>query len=136
MTLELIPVSFHKIMQTPSYTAILIGTDQKQFAIYTQPHVGDYLQKVLTGESPSRPLTYNLINSLLKGLEITILQIVINHLSDTTYFARIFLEQTLDDRKQILEIDARPSDCLTLAIMNNVPVFCDKTLFEQAIAST
>jgi uncharacterized protein len=133
MIQELIPVSIHKIMQTESYTALIIGTDQKHIAIYTEPHVGAYFQKHLSGEVHSRPLTCDTLNTILKGLDVKILQVVINHLQDTVYFARIFLEQAFGDMKQILEIDARPSDCLTLALINNVPLFCNKTLFDTAI---
>ena len=130
---ELIPVQFHKILQTQAYTTIILGTDQKKIAIYTEPLVGKHLQTYLTEEENPRPQTHDFIDTLLRGLEVKILQVVIHHLEDTVYFARIFLEQNLGDRTLILEIDARPSDCITLAIMHNAPVFCKKDLFDEAL---
>src|SRR5690348_8909317 len=115
MTTELIPVTFNKIMQSRSYTVIILGTDKKKFAIYTDPHVGHNLQIYLTKQPKPRPYTHDLMNSIFKGLNIKILQIVINGIEDTVYFARLFLEQQIGEEKQILEIDARPSDCVTLA---------------------
>ncbi|MBY0529431.1 MAG: DUF151 domain-containing protein [Rhabdochlamydiaceae bacterium] len=134
--MELVPITFNKIMQSRAYTVIILGTEEKRFAIYTAPEVGQNIQAYLTMENKPRPFTHDLINALLKGLNITPLQIVINDIEDTIYFARLFLEQTIGDQKIILEMDARPSDCITLALMNNIPVFCRKDIFEKTVAVT
>lgn len=131
--MELVPISFNKIMQSRAYTVIILGTEKKQFAIYTDPVVGKNLQHLLTGEPPERPSTHNLMDSIFKGLEITPLQVVINNVEDTIYFSRLFLEQKVGDQTQILEIDARPSDCLTLALMYGIPLFCSKEVLEKAV---
>lgn len=130
---ELIPLSFDKIMQTRSYTVVILGSDQKRFAIYTDPTTGRNLQMYLTGLEKARPLTHDLIDSILQGLEVKILQVVITDLQDTVYFARLFLEQTVGNLRHILEIDARPSDCITLALMNNAPVYCTREVLEKTI---
>jgi uncharacterized protein len=134
MSSELIPVNFNKIMQSRSYTVIILGTEKKRFAIYTEPSVGQNIQIHLTEERKPRPLTHDLLNQVFRGLNIKILQIVINNIEDTIYFARIFLEQQIGEETHILEIDARPSDCITLALMNNVPVFCRKDILDKAVA--
>lgn len=134
MLTEFIPVTFNKIMQSRSYTVIVLGSDKKRFAIYTEPQVGKNIQNYLTDEKRPRPYTHDLLNTILKSLNVKILQIVINHLEDTVYFARIFLEQECGEEKTILEVDARPSDCITLALMNNVPVYCRKEVLEKAVA--
>ena len=133
MTLELIPVTFNKIMQSRSYTVIILGTDKKRFAIYTDPTCGRNIQSYLTEEQRPRPLTHDLITSIFRGLNIKILQIVINNIEDTIYFARLFLEQQIGEEKMIIEIDARPSDCITLALKEKVPVFCRRDIFEKAV---
>ena len=74
------------------------------------------------------------MNSIFRGLDIKPLQIVISDIEDTVYFARLYLEQTIGDQQTILEIDARPSDCITLALMENIPVFCRKEILEKAVA--
>lgn len=131
---ELIPIRFNKILQSRSYTMIILGTEEKQFAIYTNPEVGKNIQIYLTEEHKPRPFTHDLINAILNGLNIKPLQIVINDVEDTIYFARLFLEQTLEGKRHILEIDARPSDCVILSLMNNIPVFCRKEILEKAVA--
>jgi len=133
MVSELIPITFNKIMQTRAYTVIILGTDKKKFAIYTDPHVGQNIQTHFIEKKKTRPFTHNLINSIFKGLDIKILQVIIQDVEDTVYFARLFLEQQTKEIKTIIEIDARPSDCIILALMNNVPVFCRKEIIEKAV---
>lgn len=133
MLSELIPIKFNKIMQTRSYTVVVLGTDEKKFAIYTDPQIGKTLQMYLTGTLKPRPHTHDLISLLFRGLNIHLRQIVINDIQDTVYFARLFIEQELNDEKHIVEIDARPSDCITLALMNNVPVYCTREVLEKTI---
>ena len=70
-----------------------------------------------------------------KGFEIKPIQVVINGIEDTTYFARLYLEQHIDEQTVVvLEIDGRPSDCITIALMHNLPVFCRKEILEAAIS--
>ncbi|MDN3505375.1 MAG: DUF151 domain-containing protein [Rhabdochlamydiaceae bacterium] len=133
MSQELIPVSCHKIMQSNSYTLFLLDGETKKFAIYTDPQVGEEIEDFLSEEGTSRPKSHDLINSILKGLDADILQVIIHDVQDTIYFAKLFLEHKLKSRRTFLEIDARPSDCLTLAITNNIPIYCTKELLDKAI---
>lgn len=131
---ELIPLSFHKILQSRSYTVVIIGTNEKKFAIYAEPQVGNYLQMQMAKASSPRPSTFALIEHLLEGLGGKILQIVINDVQDTTYFARLFIEQPQENNKFILEIDARPSDCIILALSRKIPFFCSREVLDKTIA--
>lgn len=131
---ELVPLNFHKILQSRSYTVMIVGTDEKKFAIYTEPQVGHSLQLQIAHAHPARPNTFDLIQQTFEGLGIKILQVVINDVQDTTYFARLFLEQSQGELKQILEIDARPSDCVLLALTHKVPLFCSREVLNKTIA--
>ncbi len=130
---ELIQLTFDKIMQTRTYTVIVMSARDKKFAIYTEPTVGKTLQMYLTGVEAPRPQTHDLLEKIFTGLKVRIKQVVITDLEDTTYFARLFLEQTIGDLRHIVEIDARPSDCITLAIMSNAPVYCTKELLDKTV---
>ncbi len=131
--MELVQLAFDKIMQTRTYTVIVLKTKEKRFAIYVDPTVGKSLQLYLTDTDRPRPLTHDLISAIFKGFEIRVKQVVINDVQDTTYFARIFLEMEKDTLRHIVEIDARPSDCITLALMQNAAVFCTKEVLEKTI---
>ncbi len=133
MMSELVQLSFDKIMQTRSYTVVILSGLDKRFAIYTDPGIGRVLQLYLTGTEKPRPLTHDLIDSILKGYDIKIKQVVINDVQETIYFARLFLEQYRDGIRHILEIDARPSDCITLALMSNAPVYCTRDVLDKTV---
>lgn len=133
MLSKLVQLSFDKIMQTRSYTVIILGTAEKRFAIYTDPSIGRTLQLYLTDAEKPRPLTHDLVSMIFKGMDIKVRQIVINDVQDTVYFARLFLEQQIGDVRHIVEVDARPSDCITLALMHNAPVYCTEDVLERVI---
>lgn len=130
---ELISVKFSKIMQTQAYTVIVLGTDEKQFPIYVEPHVGRLIQLTLTGGHSPRPLTYELLHHLFHAMKIRVRQVVINDLEETIYKARLFLEREEEKISHLYEIDARPSDALILALQEQVPVFVTRTVYEAAI---
>lgn len=131
---KLIPLTFNKIMQSRAYTVIILGTDTKKFAIYTEPQVGHHIQLHLAQGHRTRPYTYDLLDRVLKGLNVKLIQVVISDVEDTIYYARLFAEQQIGNETVILEIDARPSDCITLAIMHKIPLFCKSDVLERAVA--
>lgn len=130
---ELVQISFHKIMQSATYTVFVLGTEEKQFAIYTEPHIGQNLQMRLTNTPRLRPYTHDLISSLFSTLDIRVVQVVLNHIDEAVYFSRLFIEQSIGKNKHIVEIDCRPSDALTLALEVGAPLFCTKEVLENAV---
>lgn len=134
MLTELIQLSFDKIVQTRSYTMVVLGAPEKRFAIYADPNTGRLLQTYLMGTERPRPLTHDLIEMIFKGLEIRVKQVVINDLKDTVYFARLFLEQYVGSTRHIIEVDARPSDGITLALIANVPLYCTRDVLNRTLA--
>ncbi len=131
---ELIQLTFDKIMQTHAYTLVILGTPEKKFAIYLDPQMGKTMQLYLTEGVRQRPLTHELVSCILKGFQIELKQVVIVDLQDTTFFARLFLEQPMSkDMTHIVEVDARPSDCLTLALLADVPVYCTREVLNAVI---
>ena len=130
---ELIPLSFDKIMQTRAYTVVILSSGEKRFAIYTDPSIGKMLQMLLTGAEKQRPLTHDLVYLLFQGVGINVMQVVINDIQDTVYFARLFLEQYCDGIRHIIEIDARPSDSLTFALKTNAPIYCTEEVLNKTV---
>ncbi|MBX9922474.1 MAG: DUF151 domain-containing protein [Rhabdochlamydiaceae bacterium] len=131
MNSELIPITLHKILQSQTYTIVILGTLDKQFAIYMEPQVGKDIQTYLAQEKKKRPSSQELIQNILKGYHIQPLQIVIDDVQDTVYFAKLFLETLQETQRTIVEIDARPSDCISLAILSNIPMYCRKEVLEK-----
>jgi hypothetical protein len=78
-----------------------------------------------------RPLTHDLINRMFQGFGITVERVVITDLKNSTYFARLILQQQNELARKIVELDARPSDCLAIAAAQKKPIFVAAPLFEQ-----
>jgi uncharacterized protein len=82
----------------------------------------------LQGLAAERPLTHDLFAAALDRLGVRVERVVINELTDETYHARIHLER---DGVQV-EVDARPSDALALAVRAEVQIFAADTVLAQA----
>jgi uncharacterized protein len=86
----------------------------------------------LQGLAAERPLTHDLFAAALERLGVRVERVVINELTDETYHARIHLER---DGVQV-EVDARPSDALALAVRAEVPIYAaDEVLAQAALAA-
>ncbi len=134
MTQEaIVPLKIEKMLQTHAYCVVIMNGEGKRFALYVDPTIGNAMQMYLTGTAKPRPLTHDLLSSVFQGLEVKPTRVVINDLQGTVYFARLFLEQQQEGIRNILEIDARPSDCMALALLNNIPIYCTKAVLEKTL---
>lgn len=82
----------------------------------------------LHNEPPPRPITYDLLRSILESLKVAVKQVIISSLRDDTFFAEI----TLSLGDQILKIDSRPSDAIALALRVQAPIFVDDRVIKEA----
>jgi len=97
--------------------------------IYEANAIALEIEKVST----PRPMTHDLIRSLLQGLETHVQKVVVNELKDDTFFALIWLERD----GEIISVDSRPSDALALALRLDCPIFVeDGVLKSSKLAST
>jgi bifunctional DNase/RNase len=126
------PAVFEKIIQANQYTAFILSANEKQFAIYTTPSTGEYVQRVFTDKPFIRPQTIDLIGSILSGLNVIPLQLIIHDVIDAIYHCKLFLAEPGADHQKILEIDTRPSDGLALALIYNLPIYCTPQLLEKS----
>ena len=126
-----ITVTNNNIYQSYSYTLFVLSTDIKRVVIFTEPQVGIDLQSELQNKTTSRPKTHSLLDIILSELTINPIQLLIHDVKDSIYFARLFLEQTIDGNKTILEIDVRPSDGLTIALKKNLPIYVTNELLHK-----
>lgn len=132
MTEMLFPTTFQKIIHASQYTVFILEAKKKQFAIYTTPTTGEFVQRLFTGKPYIRPQTLDLLGSICGGLEITPLQLVIHDVTEAIYYCKLFLTQPSNDHQKILEIDTRPSDGLSLALIYNLPVYSTQALLDKA----
>jgi bifunctional DNase/RNase len=131
MKKDVLPVAIRGILPANSGCAIFVGNDEKVFVIQVEHNMGAVIGMFLRETKKERPLTHDLMNDVLKGFSITVERVVITELKNSTYFARLILQQQNELGRKLVEIDARPSDCLALAAAQKRPIFCSSALFEQ-----
>src|SRR3977135_3279655 len=129
---DVVPVQIRGILPANNGCALFVGNDEKVFVINVEPNMGLIIGMFLKDTPKERPLTHDLVQSIFKGFNITVERVVITDLRNSTYFARLILQQQNELARKIVEIDARPSDCLAIATAQKCPIFVSTKLFEQA----
>ena len=86
----------------------------------------------IQGMQKERPLTHNLIANILRALGTKIERVIINDLKSGTYFARLILNAENElQQKRIIEIDARPSDCIAMAAQQREPIYVSLDVWDK-----
>jgi uncharacterized protein len=128
---DVVPVQIRGILPANSGCALFVGNDDKVFVINVEPAMGKVITDFLRDAQKERPLTHDLIANIFKGFSITVERVIITELKNSTYYARLVLHQQNELARKIVEIDARPSDCLAIATAQKRPIFVSGPLFEQ-----
>ncbi len=123
---------------TSNGTAVLLGNDEKTFVMFVGLYEGAAILRELNGEQTPRPLTHELINMVLDGFDIAVKQIIISDIIDNTFCATLVLEQKVVDegegwvgKRNEVRIDARPSDCIILALKTKQDLYATRRVLEQ-----
>ena len=80
-----------------------------------------------TGKRPPRPFSHDLIQTVLRNIDAKVRQVIISDIQEHIYRARVFFETN----NSIVEIDARPSDALVLALKSKAPVFVSEDVVQK-----
>ena len=128
---DVLPIEIRGILPAQSGCAIFVGNQEKVFVIQVEHNMGAVIGMFLRDTPKERPLTHDLIASIFKGFGITVERVIITELKNSTYFARLILQQENELGRKIVEIDARPSDCLAIATAQKKPIYVRTALFEQ-----
>ncbi len=96
--------------------------------IWIGPTEADAIAVRLQGVSVPRPLTHDLLCSVIEALGARIDSVVINDLENDTFYGKIIL--SVDGRQ--MEVDSRPSDALALAVRAGVPIYVEEAVLDKA----
>jgi len=88
---SVVAVSVKGVMPTSNGCAVFLGNDAKTFVIYMDRSIGEAIQRAVNGEQSERPMTHDLMVTLLDGLGAEVERVVINAVDDGTFFARLIV---------------------------------------------
>ncbi len=125
MTIESIRVS---LMNYQRVVILKEKAADRYLPIWIGPAEADAIAVRLQEVSVARPLTHDLLRSVIDALGAQVNCIIVNDLSNDTFFARIIL----DVNGRSLEIDSRPSDAIALAVRVQVPIYAEEAVLEKA----
>jgi len=132
MDKTVVPVQIRALIPTNAGCAIFLGNDEKVFVIYVEQGVGAAIGMFLSGADKERPLTHDLIGHILAAVGAKVERVIINDLKSGTYFGRLILSAENElQQKKIIELDARPSDCMAMAAQQKAPIYVSGVVWEE-----
>ncbi len=105
-----------------------VKEDDQYLPIWIGPSEADSIALKLQDVDVPRPLTHDLMRSLISTLGASVSRVVVTDLDQDTFFAKIMIEHN----DSTIEIDARPSDAIALAVRTDAPIFVDEAVIEKA----
>jgi uncharacterized protein len=129
---DLVRVEPIALLPTQAGCAVFLGDGVKAIVFYIDPGVGASINTSLSGQLPPRPLTHDLYLLTLEAFGAKVSRAVIVNMENEIYYARLILEaeNEIMERK-IIELDARPSDCLALVVRCGAPFYVLRELWDR-----
>lgn len=120
------------LMPTQAGCAVFLGNGAKVILFYIDPAVGLSINTVMSGQKMPRPLTHDLYMLTLQAFGAKVSRVIINDMDGDVFFARLILEaeNEIMERK-IIELDARPSDCLAIASRAEAPIYVSYAVWSE-----
>lgn len=111
--------------------ALFLGNEEKTFVIYVDEQVGGAISMFMRGTAKERPLTHDLMANVLRAFGGRVERVVINDVNGSVFYARLILaaENELHNKK-LIELDARPSDSVAMAVQQNAPIYVANSVWE------
>ena len=82
--------------------------------------------------STPRPMTHDLIKTLINGLQADVRKVVVSELRDDTFYAMIWLEKD----GELISVDSRPSDALAIALRTDCPIYVEEQVIRTSKATS
>jgi bifunctional DNase/RNase len=118
-------------MSLMSYQRVVVLKEKsadRYLPIWIGPAEAEAIAIQLQQMAVQRPLTHDLLRSIIQALGATVQSVIVHDLANETFFARI----VLDISGRSLEIDSRPSDALALAVRVKVPIYVEEAVLDKA----
>lgn len=128
---DLVRVEPVALLPTQAGCAVFLGDGTKSIVFYIDPAVGSAINAAMSGNPPPRPLTHDLLMLTLQAFGASVSRAVIVRMEKDIYYARLILEAENEVmERKIVELDARPSDCLALVVRCGAPFYVVKSLWD------
>lgn len=132
MNNDVVSVILRNVLPMDSGYAVFLGNEEKTFVIFVDESVGTAITMSMRGVVKDRPLTHDLMGHMLRAFGAKIDRIIINGIDGGVFYARLIVSaQNEVQQRKVVELDARPSDSIALAVSQNAPIFVSRTVWES-----
>jgi bifunctional DNase/RNase len=127
---EMVVESVRVHMLSSQHVVILKESERDRYLpIWIGPSEANAIAMRLQGLSAERPLTHDLLVGILGSLGASISRVVVTHVTEGTFHARIYLETATGDET---EVDSRTSDAIAVAVRTGSPIYADERVLDEA----
>lgn len=133
MNKDVVEVQVRAVLPLEGSFAVFLGNEEKVFVIYIDESVGTAISMFMRGVSKERPLTHDLVGHLLMAFGARVERIIINNINGSVFHARLIIsaENELHTSRKVIELDARPSDSIAMAVQQSAPIFVAKKVWDE-----
>jgi bifunctional DNase/RNase len=129
---NLIQAKVHRLIIDPgSQQPVVILSDaleERGLFIWISAFEANAIHSEINGLEHFRPLTHDLLERIIKKADLRIERVIVTHIQKGVYYATLVIKEGSSD----IEIDARPSDSIVMALKFNAPIFVSERLFKEA----
>ena len=133
---NVVEVTVRAVVPTANGCALFLASSEKTYVVYIDQGIGQQISLIQNKVPKERPMTHDLMLSLLHGLGATIERVVINHTDNGTFYARIIVKMQNELGIKLVEVDARPSDSIALALQAERPIYTARAVLDAVVDMT
>jgi uncharacterized protein len=128
--IEMVVESVRVHMLSSQHVVILKESERDRYLpIWIGPSEANAIAMRLQGLSAERPLTHDLLVSVLGAVGSSLSRVVVTHVTEGTYHARLYVETSTGDET---EVDSRTSDAIAVAVRTGSPIYADERVLDEA----
>src|ERR1700694_2496275 len=132
MSKRVVEVKIRAVAATSGGWAVFLGNEDKVFVMFVDQSVGTAITMFMQDTQKERPPTHDLVANILRALGAKIERAIVNDLKLGTYYARLVISvENESQQKKIIEIDARPSDCIAMATAQRAPIYVSLNVWDE-----
>ncbi len=132
MNRDVVEAQVRAVLPLDGSFAVFLGNEEKTFVIYVDESVGSAISMFMRGISKERPMTHDLLATVLLAFGAKVDRVIINEVHGSVFHARMILsaENELHSRK-LIELDTRPSDSIAMAVQQGAPLFVAQEVWDS-----
>lgn len=133
MSNGVVEVKVKALVPTANGCALFLSCPQKTYVIYIDQGIGQQITLIQQKVPRERPMTHDLFANLIQGMGAKLERVVIHHTDSGTFYARMIIKMENEIALKLLELDARPSDSIAIALQADAPIFTTQSVLDAVV---